>query len=118
MSMELSCKVVDVVDSYLPNVNILNIDCGIAIIKMDIHKELTLAKKGDLINIGIYKSLPSYAAGKDFLAHGYVITKKKDENHINIYISLWGYLIVIKTNENRLNEYLNTMDKVYIKLWK
>ncbi|MEM4552919.1 MAG: DNA-directed RNA polymerase subunit G [Ignisphaera sp.] len=116
--MEFSCKVVDVADSYLPNVNILNIDCGTAIIKMDIHRELNLARKGDLINIGIYKSLPPYVAGKDFLAHGYVITKKKDNNYTNIYISLWGYLVVIKTNEIRLNEYLNTMDKVYIKLWK
>lgn len=116
--MEFTCVVKDVVNSHLPSVEIMDIDCGVMTVKMDIHKELNLVKKGDTFNMGIYKSLPYYVEGKDFLAHGYVITKRKSNDYANIYISLWGYLLVITTNEVNLIESLNPMDKVYVKLWK
>lgn len=118
MDIELNCNVLDITDSYIPNIKILSMECGKTSIKMDLHKDLTLVEKGDIINLGIYKSVPPYVKGRDFVAHGYVITKRKSDTSIKIYISLWGYLVVIATDDSRIDEYLNPMDKVYLKLWK
>lgn len=118
MDIELNCKVIEIIDSYIPAIKILNMECGIASVKMDIHRDLNPVEKGDIIKLGIYRSIPPYVKGKDFLAHGYIVTKRKTDTNMKIYISLWGYLVIITTNDNELYKLANPMDKVYIKLWK
>lgn len=118
MNIELICSVDDIQNSYIPNIKILSLNCDRVLIKMDIHKDLNPVEKGDKASFGIYKSIPSYTRGRDFVAHGYVITKRKGDKETKIYISLWGYLIIILTNDNEIITAVNPMDKVYIKLCK
>lgn len=118
MSIEFKCNVTNVENSYIPGVKILSMECGKTLIKIDIHKDLSLAEKGDTINLGLYKSVPQYAKGIDFVAHGYVIAKRREDPSTKIYISLWGYLIIILTTDSALGEFLEVMDKVYVRMWK
>ncbi|HIP57421.1 MAG TPA: hypothetical protein EYH02_05075 [Ignisphaera aggregans] len=116
MSIKLRCKVVDVTRSYIPNIYILDLDCDRAYIKMDMHRLVMIVDKGDSTEINICKSLPVYEEGKDFLARGYVITKRElaDGKHkYKVLISLWGFLIVLETNDPSIYSELNYMDEIY-----
>lgn len=118
MKLEFNCVVEDMVDSYIPNIKILSMNCGKIQVKMDIHRELSPVEKGDRARLGVYKEVPPYIKGKDFVAHGYVISKRKANSDTKIYISLWGFLIIITTNDTETEMFLNPLDKVYVKLWK
>lgn len=118
MSVELKCSVSDVEDSYIPGVKIITMQCDRGQIKMDIHRDLNPVEKGGTINVGIYKYKPDYVKGVDFVAHGYVVTKRRQDGITKIYISLWGYIVIISTSDDTIESMFGPMDKVYIKLWK
>jgi hypothetical protein len=118
MSLVLRCSVVNVEDSRIFGVKILTMECDKANIKMDIHKDLNPIEKGEKVNVGIYKFIPQYVKGVDFVAHGYVITKRVQDDIVKLYISLWGYLVIISTRYGDIVRDFNYMDKVYVKLWK
>jgi len=116
MTVRLKCKVVGVTRSYIPNIYILDLDCDRAYIKMDIHRLVMIVDEGDNTEINICKNLPVYEEGKDFLARGYVVTKRElanDKYRYKILISLWGFLIVLETNDASIYSELNYMDEVY-----
>ena len=116
MTIKLRCKVANVMRSYIPNIYILDLDCDRAYIKMDIHRLVMIVDKEDNTEINICKSLPAYEEGKDFLARGYVVTKRELANskyRYKILISLWGFLVVLETNDSSIYSELNYMDKIY-----
>ncbi|MEM3980425.1 MAG: DNA-directed RNA polymerase subunit G [Ignisphaera sp.] len=102
----------------MPGVKILTMYCGRISLKLDIYKDLNPVEKGDIVYIGVYKSLPPYNKGIDFVAQGYVVTKRKQNDLVKIYISLWGYLVIISTADTEIENMFNPMDKVYVKIWK
>jgi len=118
MGLELKCNVVNVEDSRIPGIKILTMECDRATIKMDIHKDLNPVEKGEMINVGIYKSVPQYVKGVDYVVQGYVITKRKQDDITKMYISLWGYLLILSTPYGDIINEFDYMDKVYVKLWK
>ncbi len=116
MVITLKCKVNDITRSYIPNIFILDLSCDKAHIKMDMHKLVMIINKGDAAEVNICKSLPAYEEGKDFLARGYVITKRESSNgeyRYKILISLWGFLVVLETNDSAIFSELNYMDEIY-----
>ncbi|MEM2627703.1 MAG: DNA-directed RNA polymerase subunit G, partial [Ignisphaera sp.] len=115
---EIKCSVLEVEDSYIPGVKILTMHCGRVSLKLDISKDLNPAEKGDIVNVGVYKSLPPYNKGVDFVAQGYVVAKRKQDDLIKIYISLWGYLVIVSTADIEIESMFDPMDKVYVKIWK
>jgi len=75
-----------------------------------------IVDRGDSTEINICKRLPVYEEGKDFLARGYVVTKRELTNgkyRYKILISLWGFLTVLETNDSSIYSELNYMDEVY-----
>ncbi|MDK6027760.1 DNA-directed RNA polymerase subunit G [Ignisphaera sp. 4213-co] len=117
MSLMLKCIIEDVSKSRIPDIQILEMKCSNEVeIKMDIHRKLNLFKPKEEITFILSKELPQYIEGKDFVAHGFIIAKKAENNNTNMYISLWGFLIIISvTNENLISGF-NIMDKVYVKM--
>ncbi len=116
MVITLKCKVNDVTRSYIPNIFILDLNCDKAHIKMDMHKLVMIVDKGDTAEVNICKSLPPYEEGKDFLARGYVVTKRESSNskyQYKILISLWGFLVVLETNDSAIFSEFNYMDEIY-----
>lgn len=116
MGISLRCNVIKLSESRIPNVYLINMSCGEASIQMDIHKSVNIVKEGDLAEVVIDKEIPTYTEGKDFVAHGYVISKKGIDSNTRIYISLWGYLVIIDTNNKAIADFFNYIDKIYIKI--
>jgi len=117
MSMELACSVEAVKDSYIPEVKILEMNCRDNVkIKMDIHRKVNIFKTQDNVLFTVSKTIPQYVEGKDFVAHGYIISKRIEGNNIAMYISLWGFLVILTLqNEEKIRSF-NVMDKVYVRI--
>ena len=115
----MSCKITDMKPSYIPNIFILDLYCDKGSIRMDLHKSVTIVQKGDEVKITISKTLPTYEEGKDFLAKGFVITKREAENErFKILISLWGFLVVIETSDQEIVNNFNYMDEIFFLMKK
>ncbi len=116
MGVNLRCNVIKVSESKIPNVYLISMSCDETSIQMDIHRSVNIVREGDLAEVVIDKEVPTYIEGRDFVAHGYVISKKKVDASVRIYVSIWGYLIVIDTSNKEVADFFNYMDKVYIKI--
>jgi len=107
--------------SVIPKVYILTIDCGDAVIKLDLVKDVLLFNEGDKVDIVISRDLPQFREGVDLVIWGYVLSKKKalsKEKPSKLLISLWGYLVVIETMQDNIIDAFNYLDKVYFKMSK
>ncbi len=112
--------------SIIPTVVIIQIDCGDVKVKMDLVRKLLVFDEGDKVRIIVSRSKPDYQEGKDFVAWGYVMSKKKERRVTNgtrkdiykLLISLWGYLVILESENNELLNVFNNMDKVYVKISK
>jgi len=119
MNATFECRVSNISKSRLPDIEIVDFICNNDIeIKMDIHRNINIVKVNDKVYIELSKELPEYVEGKDFVGHGYVVTKRQLDNKINIYISLWGFLVILSTTNRDLDKSLNYMDKIYLKIAK
>jgi hypothetical protein len=117
MSIELICNVENMKDSYIPDIKIMEMNCENNVkIKMDIHRRVNIFKVGDSILFTISKTTPQYNEGKDFVAHGYIISKRIEGNNLAMYVSLWGFLIILALQNSEKIADFNTMDKVYVKI--
>lgn len=116
MGISLRCSAVKLSESRIPNIYIIDMDCGGTTIRMDIHRAVNIVKQGDVVEVVIDKEVPNYVEGRDFVAHGYVLSKRGADGGIRIHISLWGFLVIIDTSDKSIADFLNYMDKVYIKL--
>jgi len=119
MNATFECRVSNISKSRLPDIEIVDFICNNSTeIKMDIHRNINIVKVNDKVYIELSKELPKYVEGKDFVGHGYVVTKRQLDNKINIYISLWGFLVILSTTNRDLDKSLNYMDKIYLKITK
>ncbi len=118
MSVSFVCKVDDVARSYIPNIFILTLSCDKATIKMDIHREVNIVDRGDNVEITISKTLPPYEDGKDFVARGYVITKREHDGAYKLLISLWGFLVIVETKDKSIVDTFSHMDEIFFKMSK
>lgn len=117
------CLVQNIRKSLIPNVVILNLQCQGSKVELDLLKELLVVSEGGRAEYLLSKEKPEYDEKKDFVAWGYVISKKelesgsppKQEKRQKLIVSLWGYVVMIESGEN-INNYFNIMDKVYFKL--
>ena len=101
--------------SRIPSIYIATIDCGNDTrIIMDIHKRVKVFDIGDRLSITISTSIPQYEKSKDFLARGYVYSKKVVDNTKKLLISLWGFLVIIETKKDVIYNMFNYMDEVYL----
>ncbi|MEL9940324.1 MAG: DNA-directed RNA polymerase subunit G [Ignisphaera sp.] len=117
MSLTLTCNIESITDSRIPEIKIMEMLCNNNIkIKMDMHRKLNLFKPSEKVTFVISKNLPQYNEGKDFVAHGYVVAKRSENENIVIYISLWGFLVLLTTSDEEVAKSFNVMDKVYIKI--
>ncbi|MCS7111024.1 MAG: DNA-directed RNA polymerase subunit G [Ignisphaera sp.] len=116
MSINLMCSVVKIDESKIPDIYLINMSCGETSIQMDIHRSVNIVKEGDLVEVVIDKKVPTYIEGRDFVAHGYVVSKREVGGSTRIHVSLWGYLVVINTSSRAVVEFFNYMDKVYIRM--
>ncbi len=124
--IEVEGLVKSIEKSSIPTVVIIQIDCGDVKIKMDLVRKLLVFDEGDKVKVVISKSRPDYREGEDFVAWGYVMSKKKERKVINgmrkdiykLLISLWGYLVVLESESDELLNAFNYMDKVYMKISK
>ena len=124
--IEIEGLVKSIEKSSIPTVVIIQIDCGDVKIKMDLVRKLLVFDEGDKVKVVISKSRPDYREGEDFVAWGYVMSKKKERKVINgmrkdiykLLISLWGYLVVLESESDELLNAFNYMDKVYMKISK
>ncbi len=112
--MKLTCTLDEVTRSYIPGIYIWDLTCGDVKIKMDIHRMVALFRKGDKIEVEISKDLPPFEKGKDFAAHGYVVTKRREDDVSKVLISLWGFLVILQTSNEELLREFNPMDRVYM----
>ncbi len=119
MSIVFECKVNNISKSRLPDIEIIDFVCNDDTeIKMDIHRSINIVKVNDKVHIELSKELPRYVEGKDFVGHGYVVTKRQLSNKISIYISLWGFLVILSSPNRDLDKSLSYMDKIYLKITK
>ncbi len=119
MSTIFECKASNISKSRLHDIEIIDFICNNDTeIKMDIHRSINIVKANDKVYVEISKELPKYMEGKDFVAHGYVITKRQHNDRIHIYVSLWGFLVILTTANKDLDRSLNYMDKIYLKITK
>jgi len=118
MDINLRCSVTGLSASRIPDIYIIDMSCGETTIQMDIHRSVNIVKQGDNIEVLISKNIPVYVEGKDFVAHGYVLSKRDRDGGARIYISLWGFLVIVDTKDANIADFFNYMDKVYIKLSK
>jgi DNA-directed RNA polymerase subunit G len=117
MSFETTCKIENMQSSYLPDISIMELSCNDNIkIKMDIHRKVNIFKVGEKVSVIISKSLPQYVEGRDFVAHGYVISKRMENSNYVIYISLWGFILILSTQKPETFSEFKVMDKVYVKI--
>jgi len=101
--------------SRIPNIYIATIDCGDNTkIIMDVHRRVKIFDIGDKLSITISTSIPQYEEGKDFLARGYVYSKKTIGDIKKLLISLWGFLVVIETKKDEIYNKFNYMDEIYL----
>ncbi len=111
--------------SLIPGVVIITIVCDDITVKMDLMRKLLVFDEGDKVSITISRERPNYEEGKDFVAWGYVVSKKKTREVSNgnvritskLLISLWGYLVILESVKR--DDFLNSfsyMDKVYMKI--
>ena len=111
-------KVLNITKSVIPNVNLIEIIGDEISLKMDMIKNLLTVKTGDKVSIEISRKKPDYEEGRDFVAHGYVMTKKKEGNVNKVLISIWGYLLILTSKDEKLLSAFDYIDKVYIKISK
>ncbi len=119
MSLTLQCNVESLERSRLPNIFMLRMKCVDGIeITMDIHREVNVVDQGMNTEFTISKTLPQYRDGVDFVARGYVITKRESDEYVKVLISLWGFLVVLQVPHAKsdLVEFLNPMDEIYVKI--
>lgn len=116
MSINLKCSVVKIYESRIPDVYLVDMGCGDTSIQMDIHRSINVVREGDSVEVVIDKEVPTYTEGRDFVAHGYVVSKREVDNNVRIYVSLWGYLVIISTGSRAIADFFNYMDKIYIKI--
>lgn len=112
--------------SLIPTAVIIEIDCGDIKVKMDLVRKLLVFDEGDKVRVIVGRDKPKYNEGKDFVAWGYVVSKKREKNVVNgeikyvskLLISLWGYLVILESESNDLLKTFNHMDKAYVKIGK
>lgn len=121
--IELRGTVKSIEKSLIPGIVLINIEAGEVKIRMDLARKLLVFDEGDKIAITISKVRPKYTEGKDFVAWGYVMSKKKvrkaEGNDIyKLLISLWGYLVILESPNDKILDPFTYMDKVYMKISK
>lgn len=112
------CTVASIRRSLIPGVVILSLECQGSKVELDILKELLVVSEGGKTEYTLSREKPEYDEKKDFVAWGYVVSKKNIEAtppKQKLIVSLWGYMVMIESSENITN-YFNVMDKVYFKL--
>lgn len=112
------CSVAGIRKSLIPGVVILSLDCQGSKVELDLLKELLVVSEGGKTEYTLSREKPEYDEKKDFVAWGYVVSKKSVEStppKQKLIVSLWGYVVMIESSEN-INNYFNVMDKVYFKL--
>ncbi|MFN3267923.1 MAG: DNA-directed RNA polymerase subunit G [Zestosphaera sp.] len=112
------CSVASIRKSLIPGVVILSLDCQESKVELDLLKELLVVSEGEKTEYTLSREKPEYDEKKDFVAWGYVVSKKNVETtppKQKLIVSLWGYVVMIESSEN-INNYFNIMDKVYFKL--
>lgn len=116
--MRDECSVTNIRKSLIPGVVILSLDCQGSKVELDLLKELLVVSEGEKTEYTLSREKPEYDEKKDFVAWGYVVSKKNIEStppKQKLIVSLWGYMVMIESSEN-INNYFNVMDKVYFKL--
>ena len=122
--LEFEGDVANVEKSLIPHVVIVTITSGDVRLRMDMLRSLLVFDVGDKVSVLISREKPTYIEGKDFVAWGYVMSKKMSrvrETKKDIYkllISLWGYLVVLETSTPDIHKAFSVMDKVYLKIHK
>lgn len=112
------CTVASIRKSLIPGVVILSLDCQGSKVELDLLKELLVVSEGSKTEYTLSREKPEYDEKKDFVAWGYVVSKKNIEAtppKQKLIVSLWGYMVMIESSEN-INNCFNVMDKVYFKL--
>ena len=112
------CTVTSIRKSLIPGIVIVSLDCQGSKVEFDVLKELLVVSEGSKTEYTLSREKPEYDEKKDFVAWGYVISKKNVEAtppKQKLIVSLWGYMVMIESSEN-INSCFNLMDKVYFKL--
>lgn len=112
------CTVTSIRKSLIPGVVILSLDCQGSKVELDMLKELLIVSEGSKTEYTLSREKPVYDEKKDYVAWGYVVSKKSIEAtppKQKLIVSLWGYMVMIESSEN-INNCFNIMDKVYFKL--
>lgn len=112
------CTVTSIRKSLIPGIVIVSLDCQGSKVEFDVLKELLVVSEGSKTEYTLSREKPEYDEKKDFVAWGYVISKKNVEATLpkqKLIVSLWGYMVMIESSEN-INSCFNLMDKVYFKL--
>jgi DNA-directed RNA polymerase subunit G len=116
MSLELVCNIDSMKDSYIPEIKIVEMSCeNNARVKMDVHRKVNIFNVRDKVLLIISKTMPQYNEGRDFVAHGYIISKRTENDNIVVYISLWGFLVILSLQNDEKIVGFNPTDKVYVK---
>lgn len=112
------CTVTSIRKSLIPGIVIVSLDCQGSKVEFDVLKELLVVSEDSKTEYTLSREKPEYDEKKDFVAWGYVISKKNVEAtppKQKLIVSLWGYMVMIESSEN-INSCFNLMDKVYFKL--
>ena len=123
--LEVRGRIVKIAKSLIPQVVILDVKNDNARVKMDIMKNLLMLGEGSEVLVSVSRKKPKYREGEDFVAWGYVISKRRATEGVGegktinkLLISLWGFLLVIESGLNEILNAFSQMDKVYLKLSK
>ena len=123
--LEVRGRVVKITKSLIPQVVILDVKNDNARVKMDIMKNLLMLGEGSEVLVSVSREKPKYREGEDFVAWGYVISKRRAAEGVGegktinkLLISLWGFLLVVESGLNEILNAFSQMDKVYLKLSK
>ncbi|OYT46870.1 MAG: hypothetical protein B6U85_06805 [Desulfurococcales archaeon ex4484_42] len=111
-------KITNISRSVIPNVSIIEISGPNISMKMDLVKDLWRVKVGDKVEVLITREKPSFEKGKDFVAHGHIVTKRKESDVYKLLISLWGFLVILISKDKSLHDTFGYVDKVYVKMRK